>query len=206
MQKAKEKLNNQDDFEFYESNEDMGDTVALNMLKGQARISNINKRIFIFDNDNDKIIKEVVGTDGNYKGWGNNVYSFVIPKPNIRLNEEKISIEHYYPDEILKKEIIFDDGITRRIYCGNDFQKTGVNVQLNKRCNKKDVCGEDIIRVLSGSDQEKVYDLDNDSNSSTNYALTKDEFFEKVVNNDENDIDMTKFNLILNIIKEINEL
>ena len=206
IKKAKEKLNNKDDFEFYESNEDMGDTVALNMLKGQSRISNINKRIFIFDNDNDKIIKEVVGTDGNYKDWGNNVYSFVIPKPNIRFNEEKISIEHYYPDEILKKEILFDDGITRRIYCGNDFQKTGINVQLNKRCNKKDVCGENIIRVLSGSEQEKVYDLDNESNNSTNYALTKDEFFEKVVNNDENDIDMTKFNLILNIIKEINEL
>lgn len=203
LKKAKEKLNIQDDYEFYESTDDMGDIVAVNMLKEQAKINNSNKRIFIFDNDNEKIIKEVTNENSNYKNWGNNVFSFVIPKPNIRENEEKISIEHYYPDEILKKEVILEDGISRRIYCGNDFQKTGVNVQLNKRCNKKDACGEGKIRVLSGAEQEKVFDLDNDDNNSTNYALTKDDFFEKIINNDNNNIDMLKFNLIFDIIKEI---
>lgn len=206
LKKAKESLNNQDNYEFYETTNDMGDSAAFNMLKEQAKIANANKRIFIFDNDNEKIIKDVCNENSNFKDWGNNVFSFVIPKPNIRPNEEKISIEHYYPDEILKKEILFDDGVTRRIYSGNDFQKTGINVQLNKRCNKKDVCGEEKIRILSGSDQEKVFDLDNDDNNSTNYALTKDDFFEKIINNNENRIDMSKFNLILNIIKEIIEL
>lgn len=206
LKRAKEKLNIQDDFDFYESMDDMGDTAILNMLKAQAKIKNINKRIFIFDNDSEAIIKEVAGENGNYKTWGNNVYSFVIPKPGIRENEEKISIEHYYPDEVLKKEVLFENGIIRRIYCGNDFQKTGINIQLNKRCNKKEVCGENTIRVLSGSAQEKVYDLDNDDNNSTNYALTKDEFFERAINNNQYDIDMTKFNLIFDIIKEINEL
>lgn len=206
IKKAKEKLNNQDCYEFYETHDDMGDTAAFNMLKEQAKINNSNKRIFIFDNDNDKIVKDVSDGDFNYKNWGNNVFSFVIPRPNIRKNEEKISIEHYYPDEILKKEVIFDDKVIRRIYCGNDFQKTGINIHLNKRCNKKDACGEDKIRVLSGSEQERVFDLDNEDNNSTNYALTKDDFFEKIINNNENDIDMTKFNLILNIIKEIIEL
>ena len=184
----------------------MGDTAAFNMLKEQSKINNSNKRIFIFDNDNENIVKDVSDDNSNYKNWGNNVFSFVIPKPNIRENEDKISIEHYYPEEILKKEVVFDDGIIRRIYSGNDFQKTGINVQLNKRCNKKDVCGENIIRILSGAGQEKVFDLDNEDNNSTNYALTKDDFFEKVINNAENDIDMSKFNLILNIIKEIIDL
>lgn len=206
IKKAKEKLNNHDSYEFYETLEDMGDTAAFNMLKEQSKINNSNKRIFIFDNDNENIVKDVSDDNSNYKNWGNNVFSFVIPKPNIRENEDKISIEHYYPEEILKKEVVFDDGIIRRIYSGNDFQKTGINVQLNKRCNKKDVCGENIIRILSGAGQEKVFDLDNEDNNSTNYALTKDDFFEKVINNEENDIDMSKFNLILNIIKEIIDL
>lgn len=206
IKKAKEKLNNHDSYEFYETLDDMGDTAAFNMLKEQSKINNSNKRIFIFDNDNENIVKDVSDGNSNYKSWGNNVFSFVIPKPNIRENEDKISIEHYYPEDILKKEVIFDDGIIRRIYSGSDFQKTGINVQLNKRCNKKDVCGENIIRILSGCGQEKVFDLDNEDNNSTNYALTKDDFFEKVINNPENDIDMSKFNLILNIIKEIIDL
>lgn len=206
LKKAKEKLNNEDDYEFYETIDNMGDTAAFNMLKEQSKIYNANKRIFIFDNDNEKITKDVSVSNSNYKNWGNNVFSFVIPKPNIRTNEDKISIEHYYPDEILKKEVSFPDNVIRRIYCGDDFQKTGINVTLNKRCNKKEACGENIIRVLSGSDQEKVFDLDNDDNSSTNYALTKDDFFEKIINSSDNDIDMSNFNLILDIIKEIIEL
>lgn len=206
LKKAKEKLDIQGDYTFYESIDDMGDTVAINMLKEQSKINNSNKRIFIFDNDNEKIIKEVSSESGNYKNWGNNVFSFVIPKPNIRENEDKISIEHYYPDDILKKEVTLEDGISRRIYCGNDFQKTGINVELNKRCNKKDACGEGKIRVLSGADQEKVFDLDNEDNNSTNYALTKDDFFEKIINDDNNNIDMSKFNLIFNIINEITNL
>jgi len=206
LKKAKEKLNNQDNYDFYETTDNMGDIAAFNMLKEQAKINNPNKRIFIFDNDDEKIIKKVSDENNLYKSWGNNVFSFVIPKPNIRANEEKISIEHYYPDEVLKKEIVLEDGITRRIYTGDDFQTSGLNPQLNKRCNKKEVCGADKIRVLSGADQEKVFDLDNEDNNSTNYALTKDDFFEKIINNDENDIDMTQFNLILNIIKEIVDL
>ena len=203
IKNAKNKLGNVDQYDFYESTSDMGETAALNMLKVQSQISNSNKRIFIFDNDNSSIVKEVTDPDKNYKSWGNNVYSFAIPKPGIRVNEDNISIEHYYEDDILKKEIVCEDGITRRIYCGNDFQTTGISVPLHKRCNKKGVCGESFIRVLSGADQEKVYDLDNESNESTNYALSKDDFFELIVKT--SDIDLSKFNLILDIIKEIVE-
>ena len=130
------------------------------------------------------------------------MYSFVIPKPGIREKEEAISIEHYYPDEILKKEITLEDGIVRRLYCGNDFQKTGINIETKKRCNKKECCGNDNIRVLSGTGQEKVFDLDNESNESTNYALSKDDFFEKIIKPSA-DIELSKFNLILDIIHEI---
>ncbi len=205
IKNAKEQLNDTIQYEFFESFDDMGDIAVLNMLKEQAKICNSNKRIFIFDNDNNTIVNENIADNGKkYKNWGNNVYSFIIPKPGIRKNEEKISIEHYYTDEILKKEIICPDSITRRIYCGNDFQSTGLNKALNKRCNKKEVCGNDKIRVLSGSGQEKVFDLDNEDNNSTNYALSKDDFFEKIIKLN-NNVDLTSFKLILDIIKEIVE-
>ena len=74
--------------------------------------------------------------------------------------------------------------------------------ELLRRCNNRKVCGQNIIRVLSGSDNEKVYDLDKDDNS-TNYAMTKEDFFTKLINNNHNDIDFTLFNSIFNIIKEI---
>lgn len=203
IKRAKLKLNNQDNYEFYEMDDDMGDSSLKTILKAQAKISNSNKRIFIFDNDNPKIVDEFSAENANYKDWGNNVYSFVIPKPNIRLQEDKISIEHYYPDQVLKKEVICEDGISRRLYCGNDFNIKGINDNTHKRCDNRNECGPDKIRVLSGAGNEKVFDLASYDDNDTNYALTKESFFEKVINDDSNDIDFSSFNLILDIIKEI---
>ena len=204
IKNAKEKLNDNEQYDFFETTNDMGDSAILNILKAQSQISNVNKRIFIFDNDNKSIIKDVTEEGKKYKKWGNNVFSFVIPKPNIRLNEDGISIEHYYSDEVLKKEIVCEDAIVRRMYCGNDFLKNGNSKDLTKRCNKKNVCGDSVIRVLSGSSEEKVFDIDEEENNGVNYALSKDDFFENIIKPD-NDIDLTSFHLILNIIKEIIE-
>lgn len=203
LKKAKIKLKNEDEYDFYECEENMGDIELLKTLKSSIKINSAHKLIFIFDADNPEIISQVSEDGHNFKSWGNNVYSFVIPKPHIRENEETISIEHYYPDEILKKDVKCDDGIIRRIYCGNDFQTTGLNTVIKKRCNKKSSCGSNKIRILSGCDEEKVYDIDNEDNNSTNYALTKNDFFERIICDDSNNIDMTKFSLILDIIAEI---
>lgn len=202
IKNAKEKLNNNNDYEFYTYEEDMGDATLENVALFQSKISNQNKRIFIFDSDNPKIISKVTEPGKNYKDWGHQVYSFVIPKPQIRDNEDLISIEHYYPDDILKQEIICEDGISRRIYCGNDFKTTSNSLDLTKRCNKKDFCGETKIHVMSGCGEEKVYAIDNEDNNSINYALTKNDFFEKIIRPN-NDIELSKFTLILDIIKEI---
>lgn len=203
IKNAKDKLNINEQYDFFETVNDMGDSAILNILKAQSQINNANKRIFIFDNDNKGIIKDVTEEGKSYKIWGNNVFSFVIPKPNIRTNEEGISIEHYYADDVLKK-IVCDDGIVRRVYCGNDFLKNGNSKDLTKRCNKKNVCGDSVIRVLSGSSEEKVFDIDEEENNGVNYALSKDDFFENIIKPD-NDIDLTSFHLILDIIKEIIE-
>lgn len=199
---AKQKLDNHDSYLFYEYENNMGDTELLKTLKSQVNIPNANKRIFIFDNDNENIVKEVTGDVKKYKYWGNNVYSFVIPQPRLRTNEEKISIEHYYGDEILKKEFAYEDGISRRLYCGEDFNKKGINVASKKRCDNRNVCGSGMIRVLSGLGNEAVYDLDKDDDL-INYAMNKEDFFEKIINNNCDDINFTPFNYILDIIKEI---
>ena len=199
---AKNQLGNDDNFKFYEYDIQMGDTKALNMLKEQSKISNPNKRIFIFDNDNATTVQEVNEEGKKYKCWGNNVYSFSIPKPNLREDESKISIEHYYPDDILKKEVVFEDGISRRLYCGNDFNRVGLSPKLGKRCDNRNECGSDKIRVLSGSDNEKVFDLSTDDNL-VNYALTKNSFFDMVIENNKEMIDFSPFCLILDIIHEI---
>ncbi len=60
IKNAKIKLNNLDTYNFFEFFNDMGDVELLNMLKEQAKISNPNKRIFIFDNDNKKILPELI--------------------------------------------------------------------------------------------------------------------------------------------------
>lgn len=204
IKNAKEKLNDNEQYDFFETTNDMGDSTILNILKAQSQISNVNKRIFIFDNDNKSIIKDVTEEDKKYKKWGNNVFSFVIQKPNIRLNEDGISIEHYYSDEVLKKEIVCEDSIVRRVYCGNDFLKNGNSKDLTRRCNKRNVCEDGVIRVLSGSSDEKVFDIAEEENNGVNYALSKDDFFEKIIKLDDN-IDLTNFHLILDTIKEIIE-
>ena len=202
---AKQELDNHESYSFYEYENDMGDKELLKTLKSQLSIPNSNKRIFVFDNDNEEIVKEVADDSKKYKFWGNNVYSFVIPKPGLRNNEEKISIEHYYKDDILKKEIVYKDGISRRLYCGDDFNKKGINIDTKKICDNRKVCGSGIIRVLSGLGNEAVYDLGKDDDL-INYAMNKEDFFEKVVNNNSDCIDFTPFNNILDIIKEIIEI
>ena len=90
------------------------------------------------------------------------------------------------------------------MYCGNDFLKNGNSKDLTRRCNKKNVCGDGVIRVLSGSSDKKVFDIAEEENNGVNYALSKDDFFEKIIKIDDN-IDLTNFHLILDTIKEIIE-
>lgn len=59
IKNAKCILKNQDEYKFFETIDDMGDEELFIMLKEQAKIDTHNKRIFIFDNDNEKILKKV---------------------------------------------------------------------------------------------------------------------------------------------------
>lgn len=61
-----------------------------------ARILQNQLTIFIFDNDDQKIIRDVSEDGRAYKAWENNVFSFVIPVPDHRIATPEICIERRF--------------------------------------------------------------------------------------------------------------
>ena len=191
------------DIEFLEYDDDFGESELIKMKDSLIRLPNTRKCILIADNDTStKGIKEF--NDGtNYKNWGNNVYSFRIPVPDFRKDTPNISIEHYYKDYDLKTEFKCEDNIKRRIYLGNDFNKKGLNIDKEIRCDCLNKCGKDKISVLSGSGNEKVYKITDENSNTTNYALSKKDFVEKIVTDSTKKIDFSNFSLIFDLISKI---
>lgn len=207
---ALEKFKNKDkkyenlDLEFLEYDDDFGETELIKMKDSLLKLPNQRKYILIADRDtNEKSIKLFDDYNGNYKDWGNKVYTFRIPVPDIRMDTPNISIEHYYTDDELKTLIVCDDSIERRLYMGNDFNKIGLNVAEAKRCNYRNKCGSDKIVILSGCGDEKVYDIADDDGTTTNFALSKKDFVDKIVSDDTKQISYNNFSLILDKIEEI---
>ena len=87
------------------------------MCKTYCKTKHTIKRVFVFDRDNEKILKEINEDGKLYKNWNNNIYSFSIPIPNFREENALISIEHLYSDEVIKTPVFFsDNNINRRFY------------------------------------------------------------------------------------------
>lgn len=115
--------------------------------------------IFISDSDNNDVTKTLKGEP--FKDWGNNVYSFVLPTPSFR--DGGVSIELMYSDADLRKSILCDDGIKRRLYLSTEFDRAGRSVtnepvlcnDLNK-CRSKQVCIIDsqVLPTTANDDKE----------------------------------------------------
>ena len=208
LEKFKTKDNKYTDLnvEFLEYNDDFGETELVKMKDSLLKLPNIRKYILISDRDTKNRNIELFDNNGNYKDWSNKVYTFRIPVPEFRKETPNISIEHYYSDEQLKTEITDENSIIRRLYMGNDFNKQGLNIDNSKRCNIKNKCGSESIAILSGCGNEKVYDISDEDGSTTNYALSKKNFIEKVVKDESKKIDYHAFSLILDKIEEIDNL
>lgn len=157
------------------------------------------KHVFIADSDDVDINKEFM-TDNHYKSWGNNVYSFVLPIPSYRSNYTGVCIEHLYTDSELKKTYKCEDGKSRRLFLGNEFDKYGRHLSEKKFCTSRNVCGEKSMRIIDGGNGEKV--LNFDTNDNTNYALSKMQFSEYSSVN-ENTKTFESFKMIFDIINEI---
>lgn len=192
------------DFDFWEYDNDFGEGELVKMKNSLLKLPNKRKYILIADRDSDnKDIKSFDDENKNYKNWGNKVFTFRIPVPKIREKTPNISIEHYYTDKEIKADLICEDNITRRLYMGNDFNSIGLNIQAKKRCDNRNKCGKDKIAILSGCGNEKVFNIEDENENSINYALSKKDFVEKIVDDDEKKIGYENFSLILDKIEEI---
>ncbi|MCT4617288.1 MAG: ATP-binding protein [Candidatus Gracilibacteria bacterium] len=182
------------DINFLEYDEDikMGDNELLNMCQQYSKTPHSEKIIFIFDRDNKNIINKVE-KEGKPKNWGNNIYSFAIPKPNFR-TFDNVCIEHYYNDS----DLILEDDNGRRLFLGTEFLQNGNSKNGRYQTIKKDKCTKDTII------DEKVYHYD-DYKTENSIALTKNNFAENILNevNGFEKIALDNFKIILSIIEDI---
>lgn len=150
--------------------------------------------IFVFDNDEKDIVKDVMEKDREYKSWGNNVFSFVIPVPNHRVETPEVCIELYYKDP----EITRTDNLGRRLFLSNEFRpRSGRHLLDNLICtNFNKIRNETKLSIVD----DQVLDA-----HERNVALSKSDFADYVLNQEENfdDLDVYQFKLIFDIIQQI---
>jgi predicted ATP-binding protein involved in virulence len=198
IRKAKEILNINDcDCEFYDIEGNWGDTQLKSLLEQLSKVKQSRKIIGIFDRDDVKIVSNIEKEGRNYKDFSNNVYGFCIPLVNQEEFGSLISIEHYYPRDLLKKE----DSNSRRLFLGEEFYFSG---------NSKDGIYQTKISnirhkvTVNGIIDEKVY-LKTDLEQNNSIALTKANFANLIENDADfiEGIDFNQFNIIYDRIKLI---
>jgi predicted ATPase len=187
----------EDNFEFleYENNIEMGDKDLISLCEQMCKIQNDYKIICVFDRDVPDTLKKIEDKKLKFKKWGNNVFSFGIPVPQHRLNTPSISIEHYYTDSELK----FYDGNGRRLYLGNEFsRKSGLHMDQDKFCLKKDRCGQYSIKIID-------CEVFMNTNENQNIAMSKNDFAENILNGISpfDKVGYKSFEEIFDIIREI---
>ena len=87
---------------------------------------------------------------------------------------------------------------------GNEFHKNKVSLDQKLICLDKNSCGKDSIKIIDGSSNRQVYDI-NDDECEKNLALTKMDFAEnilyRVAGFDKMNFD--NFRLIFDVVKKI---
>lgn len=182
---------------------EMGDSQLRAMCEQHKLMPQLRKLIFIADRDKSDIVKKLGGQD-KYVNWGNNVYSLCIPVPSHREKTPNICIEHLYLDEHIKREVVFEDGIKRRIYMGNEFSDKGLLLDGRKYyCTDSNSCGPESIGIIDGSGKRKVYNIQDVTEK--NCALTKMCFATYVLERKSpfDQIDFSGFIPLFEIIRDI---
>ena len=153
-----------------------------------------DKIICIFDRDDRRIREKVSGDSHIYKEWGNNVYSFLLPRPAHR-NFEEICIEHLYENN----ELMTADENGRRIFLSSEFDKN----------TKRHISEELIYKDKKDLSIPYPFVIDNRvlNNEKVNVALPKNDFAEYILENKAgyNNFTFENFKPIFEIIKEIIE-
>ena len=179
---------------------EMGNTTLTSICENYSKIPQDTKYIFVADCDVQTTNKKMGNADGRYKKWTENVFSFTIPVPDHRKETPDISIEHLFADSEIKKEIACDDGISRRLYMGNEFDQYGHAQSIDRFCERKDICGPGKINIIEGAQGDKIHSFSD--NSIENYALPKIKFAKYVCEHPD-EFDFSGFVEVFRVIKEI---
>lgn len=183
---------------------EMSNSQLVSLCENMAKIMQNRKMVFIADRDHSDTNKKLGGKDGNeFKKWGNNVYSFILPIPDFRSSTPEICIEHLYPDDVIKTEIeIGNPNVKRRLYMGNEFDGRGYAASLGVICEKKSICGPGKINIIEGSTGERVTLLEN---ANINVALSKMTFANLILEGKKpfDEVDFKSFVSIFAILKKI---
>lgn len=176
--------------DFFECEDDMGDSHLETLLENLSKFKNEKKIIGIFDSDT-KTGKKYIKT----VEFGNNVYGICIPENTKYKNG--ISIEFLYNDEDIKKI----DKNCRRLFISNEFSKNSHILKTDHTIisQNKAIDGfykTNIIKIID----DKVYDV-----NDVNVALSKDEFALNVLNRIPpfDIMDFTNFKKLLFCVEEI---
>ena len=197
---AFEKLDGFDDIkdriEYYdiEHAKDTGDGELEKIYAYLQKGNDTNIKICMFDRDKPKYTVHEPYVCGE-----NNVYKFSLQVPSHRDSGDLISVEHCLTDEALKT--IDTNG--RRIFLSGEFGVTGITSDGLHLCHHR--MGTNPLEIIDGSNDKKVYSTD--GHDETNYALTKDDFVQHIIDNDPG-FDMFSFEGFrptLEIIKSIVE-
>lgn len=151
--------------------------------------------IFMYDRDvcNSNLL------NNNFIKYSENIYKMSIPVPSHRIDSKDLCIEHYFKDSEIKRT----DSSSRRLYLGNEFNRNGISFEGSLMCKALEKCGADSLKIIDGSGKTKVYDQKDESKK--NKALSKNQFAEYIMNDEEkfNDFDFSEFNKIFDIFDQI---
>lgn len=179
---------------------EMGNKTLTSICESYSKIPHDTKYIFIADCDVKETNTKLGNPNGSYKKWDNNVYSFIIPVPTSRLSTPNICIEHLFSDEEIKTEVVIN-GISRRLYMGNEFDNRGLASSIDRFCERANICGPDKINIIEGTQGDKITSISN-TDGVDNHALSKMNFAKYVSENPGN-FNFDNFIEIFKIIKEI---
>lgn len=178
------------DINFHSETRLKGDGDLLKACEHLSDAQQQNTHVFVFDRDNPGILNKVADAPNNYKDWGNNVFSLLLPVPENRVGA--ICIEHYYPDDVLKRET----SENRRLYSRDEFDSE-TSIHKDGGCVVKNLKKTLII-------DSDVFDF----KSRKSIALSKNDFAKHIQNKVPpfDDVDFSSFELLFKELERINTL
>lgn len=181
---------------------EMGDKTLVSICENYAKLPQNVRYIFIADRDVPTTNQTMAGKNTTYKKWSPHVYSFVIPVPDSRKDTPNICIEHLYSDNEIKTEVVVE-GVSRRLYMGNEFDTRGLATSIDRYCERAKICGPDKISIIEGSQGDKITSIAG-TDGVSNYALSKMNFAKYVMDHPDS-FNFENFIEIFKIIKAIIE-